>query len=462
MNLTNASSYITKYALVVIVLLLVFETANPVYGVNHHYEQDFSDGLPTNVILKSYDFLPSTPQPQTHTFVVNSDGRLLSNGTRDPFITNTIAMEDHTAFGGWSFDAYIPSTAQHDDWFDRYFAVLWSELIMGPVSEPNSTNLASFTFFVENGNLDYRARNMTTIGLMMDKPFPMQKFDQSQHYDVVRTLDRFYLFVDGEIALNITLSANIGPVINYFTINTGRGNQIWFDNIKITRDYSGLLNGLLGIEETTSIASQETSVTNKNTSDSNNGLLLFGIGGSTIALASVISFWHISQKKRIAKLVKLSSNGRYPNVSNIISNVFDYKKSLYFLLLGHRTHHINALDENFEAELTSKMQRYKHFLHPFRLSIMQILYTNPKIASIEIRDKLNLSWSDYYNAIRHLEKRNLIRVFDDFDSDGSTRQFVVMEEEGAKEYEAFVEVIGTFVNIAQDYIPDYDGTDLYP
>ncbi|MCE7733333.1 MAG: helix-turn-helix transcriptional regulator [Candidatus Heimdallarchaeota archaeon] len=168
------------------------------------------------------------------------------------------------------------------------------------------------------------------------------------------------------------------------------------------------------------------------------------------------------QKKNLAKLIKISSNGRYPEVSETISNLFNNQKSLYYLFLGHRTHDINVLEKSYEASMTSAMQQYRHLLHPFRLSMMQLLYTNPKLTSIEIKERLDLSWSDYYNSIRSLEKLKLIKVFDDFDIEGSTKQFVILEEKGKVEYTEFVKVIGKYVDFAKEFIPDYDGTDLYP
>ncbi|MHA2249381.1 MAG: hypothetical protein ACXAD7_03415 [Candidatus Kariarchaeaceae archaeon] len=155
-------------------------------------------------------------------------------------------------------------------------------------------------------------------------------------------------------------------------------------------------------------------------------------------------------------------NGRFSQVSDTISDIFNNKKSLYFLFLGHRTSDINVLEKSYEAEMTSKIQKYRFFLHPFRLSIMQILYTSPKLSSIEIKERLGLSWAYYHNSIRSLVKLNLIRVFDDFDEEGSTRQSVVLEEKGKQEYTSFIKLVGKYVDSAKDFIPDYDGDELYP
>lgn len=168
------------------------------------------------------------------------------------------------------------------------------------------------------------------------------------------------------------------------------------------------------------------------------------------------------QKKNLAELIKISSNGRFPEVSERISNIFTNKKSLYFLFLGHKTQDINLMNNKLEAEMTSEMHNYRHIIHPFKLSIMNLLFTNPKISSIEVRNRLGLSMSEYYNTIRSLEKRKFIQVFDDFGEDGSTRQFVMLEDTGRDIYSNFIKLIGRYTDKIKDFIPDYDGTDLYP
>ena len=70
--------------------------------------------------------------------------------------------------------------------------------------------------------------------------------------------------------------------------------------------------------------------------------------------------------------------------------------------------------------------------------------------------------SEYYSSIRPLEKHKLIQVFDDFSEEGLTRQFVIMEEKGKMMYAKFIKLIGKYTDFVKDFIPDYDGTDLYP
>lgn len=120
------------------------------------------------------------------------------------------------------------------------------------------------------------------------------------------------------------------------------------------------------------------------------------------------------------------------------------------------------LDEKFEASMKTEMQQFKHIFHPIRLAIMQVLHTTSKISSIEIRNRLDLSMSDYYNSVRMLEKLDLVKVFDDFDEDGLTKQFLIMVEEGKRVYGKFIKLVGKYVNLAKDFIPDFDDDMLYP
>lgn len=142
--------------------------------------------------------------------------------------------------------------------------------------------------------------------------------------------------------------------------------------------------------------------------------------------------------------------------------MFDNNKSLYFTLLGQKSKNTNLLDEKFEADMKAEMQQFKHIFHPIRLAIMQLLHISSKSSSIEIRNRLDLSMSDYYNSVRSLEKLNFVKVFDDFDENGLTKQFVIMEENGKRVYTKFIKLVGKYVDLAKDFIPDFDDDTLYP
>jgi DNA-binding MarR family transcriptional regulator len=435
---------IIAYTGVLVIFFIGFSL--PVSGVIYHFEDDFSSTQSNDWTFESVNREARPYEYVNDTFIIEN-GQLVSSGAFNPFETNSAYLIDTTVNGAWSFDVYVPSRAEGDIIFQGLFSVMMSERQMGPPElGANLTRFPNFALHVTIGKLETFAWNGTDENANLRSVFfTKQKFDRRQHYDIVRTLDRLYVFVDGSLIQNRTLSANIGPINNYFTINTGKGNGIRFDNFKITNDFNSKLNEIL--ESATKFY---------------NNPLFFAIGAGSVVLAGSVSYWRITKKKELAKLIKISSNGDFSTISQSISQVFDDKKSLYFLLLGHKTYSTNLLDAKLEAEMKSEMQQFKHILHPIRLSIMQILFTNPKISSTELRHRLDLSMSDYYNSVKPLEKLNLIRLYDDFDEDGSSKQFVLIEERGKGEFAKFIKLVSKYVEQTKDFIPDYDGTDLYP
>ena len=133
-------------------------------------------------------------------------------------------------------------------------------------------------------------------------------------------------------------------------------------------------------------------------------------------------------------------------------------------LLGQNkiSNDLGILDEKLEASLASELQEYKHLLHPIKLPIMQLVYSNTKISSVKIKENLELSWSDYYNAIPSLQKLDLVKIAEDFDDKGSKRQFLVITEQGKVEYVRLIKIINKFIERAKEIIPGFDSDILYP
>lgn len=284
MKLIKQSSIRIK--IVIIGLMLMVFTASPstVNAVYDHFQEDFSGEQFDTWTFEAFNF--SEPfQAEDHTFSFDND-QLYSNGTYDGYTSNSAYIVDTTAFGQWSFDVYIPTTAEESLYFKRLFAILFSDLKMGPEGiDPNSTHWSSFGVSFSNQSAQFRAFNGSP-GVLSDitKTIPME-FNQTQHYDLIRTTERFYVFIDQTNVLNVTLSQDIGSVINHFTINTGQGTNIIFDNVKITTDAIGALSEL-GVE-----------IPPLSSEESDDSILFYTLGAGIIALIGSTSYWRISKKK---------------------------------------------------------------------------------------------------------------------------------------------------------------------
>ncbi|MHA2075733.1 MAG: hypothetical protein ACW97X_14020 [Candidatus Hodarchaeales archaeon] len=231
---------------VLLIVLLLF-TISPGYAVDYHFEEDFDDSDLSNWTLFGMDWQSIGIMPINHSFTISDDGELVSGGTSSSSNLNGAYIGDNTSVGVWSIDVFVPSNAQKHIPTDRIWGLLFSEVKMSEYEdEPNSTKYPDFgvNFRNEAGNFYVYSG---TPGLEFDEliSVSLQKFDQKQYYIFVRTTDRFYVFIDSEIALDIPLSSTIGSSINYFSIAVAQGSNVRFDNLKITKDVNEMLNELL-------------------------------------------------------------------------------------------------------------------------------------------------------------------------------------------------------------------------
>lgn len=107
------------------------------------------------------------------------------------------------------------------------------------------------------------------------------------------------------------------------------------------------------------------------------------------------------------------------------------------------------------------MYQYRFLLHPYRLAIMKLLNKYIRLSSLEIKEKLNLSWGEYSNTITSLKKKGYISYSDDFD-ENSVRRFIHLEEPGRQDFEKLTKLLADFLFYSTDIIDDVDYDNTYP
>lgn len=113
-------------------------------------------------------------------------------------------------------------------------------------------------------------------------------------------------------------------------------------------------------------------------------------------------------------------------------------------------------------DIPSELLHYRYLMHPIRLSIMKLLYKNFSLTSIEIRNRLKISWGEYNNHVSSLEKNKFISIHTEF-LDANQRQVVYLEELGRKEYDQLVELLDDFLsNAKHDFENTKHQSSLYP
>jgi hypothetical protein len=241
----NMISIIKKGVHLGILVILLTLITYPGSAVDFSFEEDFNDPNMDNWTLQGTDWKSFGIVSTNHTFSISSD-ELISGGASSGSKLNGAYIKDNTSIGGWSIDVLVPTGTQTHIITNRIWGLLFSEIQMSRYeNQPNSTKYPEFGINFRKGSGNFYAY-AGTPGILIDELISVsnQKFDQKQHYDFIRTNERFYVFIDNEMALNTSLSSTIGDSINYFTIAAAQGSNVTFDNLKITKDANGILNDI--------------------------------------------------------------------------------------------------------------------------------------------------------------------------------------------------------------------------
>lgn len=138
------------------------------------------------------------------------------------------------------------------------------------------------------------------------------------------------------------------------------------------------------------------------------------------------------------------------------------------MLLGaHKTDdkYIKELQNNIPQDLI----KYRYLMHPTRLIIIKLLYSEFSLSSIEIKRTLNIPWGDYTTHTKSLEKKGYVEIKEQFSEDASVKQVLQLTKQGRSDYETILELLGDLIEkkTPLDYIinsdaEDYMNDELYP
>lgn len=123
-----------------------------------------------------------------------------------------------------------------------------------------------------------------------------------------------------------------------------------------------------------------------------------------------------------------------------------YEEFLTIILAQHKEEEIY---KTMRDQLPSEMTKFKFLLNPVRLNIIKLLYDNFHLTSIQIKENLNLTWSDYSHNILALEEKGYVSTEVSFQR-GLKRNLVYLEERGRLKYESLIELLHEFLQTTND------------
>lgn len=167
--------------------------------------------------------------------------------------------------------------------------------------------------------------------------------------------------------------------------------------------------------------------------------------------------------KNSIKLIKETTS----IIRDINSNFDLSDNSLHLLLLGHKVNdkYIDELKNNVPQDLI----KFRYLMHPTRLMIVKLLHSEYSLASVEIKNILNIPWGDFGSHTKSLEKYGYIEIKDQFTENGSVRQVLFLTIEGKNEFEQLLPLLQDFITdktplqyLLSSDVQSYMKDDLYP
>ncbi|MHA2249380.1 MAG: hypothetical protein ACXAD7_03410 [Candidatus Kariarchaeaceae archaeon] len=292
MKLLKISSMHIKFQILGIVFLMVIGNCYPVYAVEYRFEEDFSDEPDEDWEFGAWNYSSTGSFEQAnHTFTY--EGELVSGGEPNGGISNYAVKNETTAFGAWSLDIYIPDEPLTNHWgasfaieFDYLKPSLYYE-------EPGKTAWPEFNLDGYGNGLKLQVWNKTkdpsSDRLKVEITDSGLKFGTTQHFDIIRTSDTFYVYNDQDLILETEFPSIYGPEINYFAVIAAQGSGVKFDNIKISTDAQGVLD---------SEGLDTRNPTEDGKSESTSDSAFYAVGVGIVALTGSVSYWRINQKKK--------------------------------------------------------------------------------------------------------------------------------------------------------------------
>jgi basic membrane protein A len=140
-------------------------------------------------------------------------------------------------------------------------------------------------------------------------------------------------------------------------------------------------------------------------------------------------------------------------IRETLSSLFKDHPELVIYIINANLIDDDEVASRFKKEVPRELYRYKFILNPIRLAITKLLFENAELSTIELKNRLGLSWDELNNGIKALKKSNYIEIEKRFYEDRLT-QFISLKVNKIDEFR-------TLSAMLVDFLSDTPNFDLY-
>jgi hypothetical protein len=127
---------------------------------------------------------------------------------------------------------------------------------------------------------------------------------------------------------------------------------------------------------------------------------------------------------------------------NTVKRIFNSNTSKYLLVAGNV---IRDKPYGSATNIPPELFEYKALLHPVRMAMMKVLIDNPLMTSVELKEYLNLTWSEYRNQMNVLKKLRYVYITEKF-VENSVKQVISVESHGMAEFDKLSKILVEFLS----------------
>lgn len=192
------------------------------------------------------------------------------------------------------------------------------------------------------------------------------------------------------------------------------------------------------------------------TADSENQFLGLDVDSTTLFLGfSVFLILSTGSFLAIYLIVRPEKFIFNSNIKKIVAPLLDDKTKLLYLFVGQSRVQNRKLTQDFKSMVPTEIYDFKFLLHPVRLAMMKLLFDQPKITSVELKEQLGINWNDFRNHLKSLRKKGLIEIEQGF-VDDALAQIVSMSNAGLSEFKELTDLVTSFLSSHADLGPYLD------
>lgn len=100
-----------------------------------------------------------------------------------------------------------------------------------------------------------------------------------------------------------------------------------------------------------------------------------------------------------------------------------------------------------EGKISKELFEFKFLLHPLRLAIMKSLSDNPQLTTTDLKNLLNISWTELSNHLKALKKKGYILTESKF-IDNSVKVAITIEPNGLSAFHSLGDLLAEFFDQA--------------